>query len=151
MEEKLVSEYIGKDAEKFIGTNVNWSAGILGQVFGPVWFFYRKSYLIGVLFIIITIIVGNIASSLEIKEASYIMFFIYLFTANKLYVWDVKRKVNKILSTRKDMSEEEIISYVREKGGTSTLAAVIYSIVLIAIIFIYIALIYSTINTLMSI
>lgn len=79
------------------------------------------------------------------------MFFIYLFTANKLYVWDVKRKVNKILSTRKDMSEEEIISYVREKGGTSTLAAVIYSIVLIAIIFIYIALIYSTINALMSV
>ena len=151
MEEKLVSEYIWKDAEKFIGTNVNWSAGILGQAFGPVWFFYRKSYLIGVLFIIITFIVGNIASSLEIKEASYIMFFIYLFTANKLYVWDVKRKVNKIISTRTDMSEEEIISYVREKGGTSTLAAVIYSIVLIAIIFIYIALIYSTINALMSV
>ena len=52
------------------------------------------------------------------------MFFIYLFTANKLYLWDVRRKVNKIASSGY-ASDEELISTVREKGGTSTVAAVI--------------------------
>lgn len=59
------------------------------------------------------------------------MFFIYLFTANKLYLWDVKRKLNKIMASG-NMSEDQLLDTVREKGGTNTLAAVIYVIVIIA-------------------
>lgn len=150
MEERLVSEYIGKDADKFIEGKTNWIAAILGQFIGPVWFFYRKSYLLGLIFLIVTYIVGAIASAINLKEASYIMFFVYLFTANKLYLWDVRRKVNKIISSR-DTSEEELISIVREKGGTSTVAAVIYvAVVIVCIAAIMFSIYYLSMNAFMT-
>lgn len=149
MEERLMAEYIGKDAEKIMGANTNWSAAIWGQSIGPVWFFYRKSYLVGVLFIIATFIIGSIASSLGIDKAYYIMFFIYLFTANKLYLWDVRRKVNKIMSSGY-MSEEQLIATAREKGGTSIITTVIYVVCLIAFMAIYFIAIFSTMSALMS-
>lgn len=76
------------------------------------------------------------------------MFFIYLFTANKLYLWDVRRKVNKIMSSGYS-SEDQLISTVREKGGTSTVAAVIYVIAFIVFITIYFVVIYSAMSALM--
>ena len=150
MEEKLVSEYIGKDADKFMEGKSNWTAAVLGQAIGPVWFFFRKSYFLGFVFLVITYIVGLIASKMGIKEASYIMFFIYLFSANKLYLWDVKRKVNKIMSLGY-RSEEQLISIVRTSGGTSVVAAVIYVVALIAFLYWYMITIVSTMNALMTI
>ena len=58
MEERLVSEYIGKDADKFMEGKTNWIAAILGQAIGPVWFFFRKSYLLGFAFFVVTYILG---------------------------------------------------------------------------------------------
>lgn len=150
MEERLVSEYIGKDADKFMDGKTNWTAAILGQAIGPVWFFFRKSYLLGFAFLVVTYIVGSIASAMELKEASYIMFFIYLFTANKLYLWDVRRKVNKIISSGY-ASDEELISTVREKGGTSTVAAVTYVVAFIAYMAFIMFAMFSAMNALMSI
>lgn len=142
MEERLVLEYIGDEADKFMKKKINWIAATLGQTIGPVWFFFRKSYLLGFAFLVVTYIVGKIAAIINLDEASYIMFFIYLFTANKLYLWDVRRKVNKIMSSQY-MSEEQLISTVRKKGGTSTVAAVIYVVAIIAFISIYFFTIYS--------
>ena len=150
MEERLVSEYIGKDADKFMDGKTNWKAAILGQAIGPVWFFFRKAYLLGFAFLVVTYIVGSIASAMELQEASYIMFFIYLFTANKLYLWDVRRKVNKIASSEY-ASDDELISAVRKKGGTSVAAAVIYVVAFIAFIAFYVTVIFSAMNALMSI
>lgn len=147
MEERLVSEYIGKDAYKFMDGKTNWTAAILGQAIGPVWFFFRKSYLLGFVFLIVTYIVGRIATAINLDEASYIMFFIYLFTANKLYLWDVRRKVNKIMAFGYE-SEEQLISTIRANGGTSTVAAVIYVVAFIAF---YMTVIFSAMNALMSI
>ena len=142
VEERLVLEYIGDEADKFMKKKINWIAATLGQFIGPVWFFFRKSYLLGFAFLVVTYIVGKIAAIINLDEASYIMFFIYLFTANKLYLWDVRRKVNKIMSSQY-MSEEQLISTVRKKGGTSTVAAVIYVVAIIAFISIYFFTIYS--------
>ena len=149
MEDRLVSEYIGKDADKFMEGKINFAAAVLGQAIGPVWFFYRKSFLLGFAFLVVTYIVGAIASAINLKEASYIMFFIYLLTANKLYLWDVRRKVNKMMSSGY-MSEEQLISTVRKKGGTSTVAAVIYIVAFIAYIAIYLVAIYVTMSALIS-
>ena len=149
MEDRLVSEYIGKDADKFMDGKTNWTAAVLGQAIGPVWFFFRKSYLLGFAFLVVTYIVGAIASAIELKEASYIMFFIYLFTANKLYLWDVRRKVNKIM-TAGNMTEDQMVYYAREKGGTSALAAVIYVVAFIAYLAYIIFAYYSAMNALMS-
>lgn len=127
----------------------NWTAAILGQAIGPICFFPWKSYLLGFAFSVITYIVGAIASAINLNEASYIMFFIYLFTANKLYLWDVRRKVNKMMAAGYT-SEEQLISIVREKGGTSTVAAVICVIAFIAFIAIYFVTIYSAMSALIS-
>lgn len=140
MEDMLEKEYIGKNSDKIIGEKYNWVAAILGQAFGPVWFFYRKSYLLGFAFILISLVIGIIAVAIKIEEASYVMFVIYLFSANKLYLWDVRRKINKICK-RSYLSEEELIEKVRKKGGTSIAAAIIYSIILTIYTVLYIALI----------
>lgn len=150
MEERLMSEYIGKDAERYMNTNTNWVAAILGQSIGPVWFFYRKSYLLGFAFIIITLIAGRIANAAGIDKAYYIMFFIYLFSANKLYIWDVRRKVNKIIETNRNMSDDQLVNLVREKGGTNGIAAAIYVIAIVAIIVILYAVIFSAMASMLS-
>ena len=145
-----MAEYIGKDAERYMNTNTNWAAALLGQSIGPVWFFYRKSYLLGFAFIIITLIVGRIASALGINKAYYIMFFIYLFSANKLYLWDVRRKVNKILETNGNMPQEQLVEIAREKGGTNGVAAAIYVIAIVALIAILYAMIFSAMTSMFS-
>lgn len=147
MEDRLVSEYIGKDAERYINTNLNWGAALLGQSIGPVWFFYRKSYLIGFVFIIVTLIVGRIASAIGLNQAYYIMFFIYLFSANKLYLWDVRRKVNKIIQTNGNMQQEQLENIAREKGGTNGVAAAIYVIAIVALMVILYAMIFSAMTS----
>lgn len=142
MEEKLVLEYIGKNADKIVNKKLNWPAAILGAFLGPIWFFYRKSYLLGFILLYGSTVLFGITVDLGIKVAyPIISFFIYLFTANKLYLWDVKRKVRKMMLSSNNLSEEQLsscgeeeaeanmgpihvdekplISKVREKGGTS--------------------------------
>ena len=147
MEDRLVSEYIGKDADKFMEGKINWLAAILGQAIGPVWFFFRKSYLLGFAFIILTLIVGRVATSLGIKKAYYIMFLIYLFLANKLYLWDVRRKVKKILENNENMSQEQLVEIARKKGGTNAVAAAIYVISIVALFVILYAMLFSAMQS----
>lgn len=68
MNDKLVSEYIGKNAQEIIDGNVNWAAAVSGQLIGPVWFFYRKSYLLGFAFLVLTYIVGELHQLLILKQ-----------------------------------------------------------------------------------
>jgi len=142
LEDKLVAEYIGKNAEQF-EKNINWVAAVTGELIGPVWFFYRKSYLIGFLFIILTFVVGMIASSLNIEKAYILMGIIYLFATNKIYLWDVRRKVKKLITNNKDLSEEQLIVVARVKGGTSPVAATIYTAVVVGLILLMIVLVWS--------
>lgn len=130
-----------------MNTNTNWAVALLGQSLGPVWFFYRKAYLLGFAFVIVTLIVGRIASALGINQAYYIMFFIYLFSANKLYLWDVKRKVNKLLENNGNISQEQLVEIAREKGGTNGLAAAIYVIAIVALIVLLYAVIISAMTS----
>ena len=78
------------------------------------------------------------------------MFFIYLFTANKLYLWDVRRKVKKMMAFGYE-SEEQLIDTVRKNGGTSTVAAVIYVVAFIAYMAFIMVAMFSAMNALMSI
>lgn len=149
-EDRLVTEYIGKNADKIENEKVNWVAALLGQEIGPIWFFYRKSWLLGIGFIIVSLIVSKITSALGISKAYYVMFFIYLFSADKLYLWDVRRKVRKIMQDNSNLDEQQLLELVKEKGGTSTVAAVIYSVVFIAFIAILYAFVFSSMMALMS-
>lgn len=146
MEEKLVKEYIGENADKIMNDSVNFRAAILGQIIGPVWFFYRKSCLIGFAFIILTFVIGYLADSLGVPNAYCLMFFIYLFTANKIYIWDVKRKVERIIKTNSNLSEEELLKKAKNKGGVSAISAVIYSILVFVVIALSAAVFYTIIS-----
>ena len=128
-EEKLMDEYVGGDYKKF-SSNANWISAVVGQMVGPVWFFYRKAPLLGFLFMFITYIVGSIATAIELEEASWIMFLIYLVATNKLYTWHVKNKVNKIMNDV-NLTEDEMLEVARKKGGKSKLAAIIYALLFI--------------------
>ena len=134
MEEKLVDEYIGEGAETFKTSKFNWVAAVLGQAIGPIWFFYRKAHLVGVLFILLTFVVGLLAGMLGIKQGYYIMALIYGFTANKCYLWDVRRKVQNIINTYPDYSEEQLAAIAREKGGKSVIAVIMYGLVFVGLI-----------------
>ena len=76
------------------------------------------------MFLVITYIVGSIATAIELEEASYIMFVIYLLATNKTYTWHVRNKVNKgtptgIYATNKDMVHVLMnhINYYKEVYG----------------------------------
>ena len=130
MEEKLVLEYIGKNADEIVNEKLNWPAAIMSIFFGPAWFFYRKSYLLGFacMYFMGSGIFYWIGRSIGMHGIIEIVvrFFVYLFLANTLYLWDVRRKVRKIMVSSADMPEEQLISAVRKKGGTSTVALAIY-------------------------
>ena len=65
------------------------------------------------------------------------MFIIYLLTANKIYLWDAKRKIYKI-EANETLTDEEKIEAATKKGGVSPAAAVIYVLLFIAYIIYYI-------------
>ena len=137
MEERLLEAYVGEKSEKIINDKYNWVAALVGQMIGPIWFFYRKAPILGFLFWGVTYIVGSMASAIEFEEGSYIMFIIYLLTANKLYLWDAKRKIYKI-EANETLTDEEKIEAATKKGGVSPAAAVIYVLLFIAYIIYYI-------------
>lgn len=130
-EEDFMSAYIGDDVKKYESIDTNWAAAALGEFIGPVWFFYRKAYLVGFLFMILTIIIAKIASSLNVEKAYYFMGLIYLFTANKAYLWDVRRKVNKIINNNPNFSDRQLIGLLKQKGGTSSVAATLYVVIVV--------------------
>ena len=139
IELEMTKAYIGDKADAIIGHKYNWVSAIVGDLFGPVWFFYRKMALIGFGFVLVTILVGNIASQLGFDKASYLMGLIYLFVSNPIYLSVVKKRVNKLREENPQMSKEELIALSRGKGGVSVVAAVIYSILLALFFFLIIA------------
>ena len=137
IENEMIKAYIGKGADEMLKSKLNVHSvvsAIVGQSIGPVWFFYRKSYLLGFGFIILTYIVGIIANLLKIGQAYYIMMFIYLFTTTPVYLWDVKRKVSNLILNNPNASMEELIELAKAKGGRSILAAVLYTIAIVGLI-----------------
>ena len=51
LEERLLRTYVGDNSTKIINSNINIFAGLLGMTIGPVWFFYRKAWIPGLLYI----------------------------------------------------------------------------------------------------
>ncbi len=128
LEQKLIDAYMGEKADKLQTDNLNFAAAFLGELFGPVWFFAKKAYLLGFGYILLTIAVAIVAEIINFNEASYAMFFVYLLTANKAYLWDVKRKVKKLMNENQGAVEEELIEKAKKKGGISILATVLYCV-----------------------
>lgn len=148
LEDKLITAYIGENAEKIKNEKVNWYSAILGYFFGPVWFLYRKSYILAIETIVLIIGVpivltlfgafgahsNNILTPIFFSltyNMRYILLVAYLVFSNKLYLMDVKRKVSKIVRKYSYLGEDKLVEIVKQKGGTNIPAAVIYVILCI--------------------
>ena len=138
MDDKLVKAYIGENATKILNNIINWQAGLLAILIGPVWFFYRKSWQIGILYILIAYILSK-SGLFTIESTSIILGGITIFFANKIYVLDAKRKVSTIINNNKELNEDELIKILNEKGGVSISFTIIYAIILIFLLIAIIA------------
>ena len=135
IEDEMLTAFAGKNHEKIFTSKTNWAAAVSGQAIGPVWFFFRKCPLFGFAFLFVTYLIGSIASAINVNEASYIMFVIYLFAANPIYIWDAKRKIRKIIDNNPGANDEMLVELAKKKGGTSILATVIYCILFLLFMF----------------
>lgn len=126
MENRLIRAYIGNNATQIMNNSINWYAGLLAMFVGPVWFFYRKAWFVGIIYIFIAYALSRF-EIFNIESISIILGSITIFCANKLYVWEVKNKVYKIIKENRGLKEENLIEIVKNKGGVSIGLVIIYS------------------------
>jgi hypothetical protein len=143
MEEKVLNAYLGEKKEKY-EKQTNFAAAF----FGPLWFLYKKCYLVGMLLYLFAsgpmlikminpVNISEVTPDFLTSTTKYtgslnlILFFVYLFFANKIYIWDAKRKVEKIIAENPQASEEQITEIGRKKGGNNVAIVVIFAIILI--------------------
>ncbi len=122
--------------DAFIGPNV---AAIKQGGFSLPGFFipfeyllYRKMWLYAVLLLVISVISGIFLSSISLLIAIAIRVIMGIYI-NKWYVDHAKEEVNKIREEHITRSMEELKAMCAKKGGTSILAAVLPTIILICL------------------
>lgn len=118
IDEELTKAYIGKNESK-----IKRKGGtILPILFGPVYYFYRKLYVEGLIWLGI-ILIGEflINNSVIYILSSLIAGFIFRI----LYLNNVKRNVAKIKEENSDKSIEELKSICSKRGGTNELVVFI--------------------------
>ena len=128
-DDSLIDAYIGKNADKLKNTGFSYCT----LFFGFIYTFYRKMWSLGIIWLAINalcnvILPGKIVSIVDIVATVTISS-----QFKKMYLKNVKEKINKIKAENPDKSNEELIAICREKGGT-TIIPIIIVIVLCAII-----------------
>ncbi len=138
LDDKLLASFIGNNYDKIINNKFSLSACFL-----CVWYlFYRKIYLISIIIMIISFVIGLFLPVLSgvytiiLMACSGLLF-------NKLYVKYAKKKIDKIKVENTNMTEDDLIKLARQKGGVSTKALIIYIIVFVIISIIYFAILLS--------
>ena len=143
---KIIEENINKSVIKdeitneecrkyFIGNNYNHfnnKFNIYAFILGSTYIFYRKQYIFGTIFILIT------TTSIIFNPYIVIIFHLLLgITFNQQYNISINKKINKIKMNNHNKSKEEILTICNEKGNTSFLSAV-FSIIIILVLIIII-------------
>ena len=138
LDDKLLASFIGNNYDKIINNKFSLSACFL-----CVWYlFYRKIYLISIIIMIISFVIGLFLPVLSgvytiiLMACSGLLF-------NKLYVKYAKKKIDKIKVENTNMAEDDLIKLAGQKGGVSTKALIIYIIVFVIISIIYFAILLS--------
>jgi hypothetical protein len=127
-----LATFFGSNADRFLSickmpanqrTPRNWPAFILGFV----WFFYRKMYLIGALFVVLPLVlafllpIGGIATSVVAG-----------ILGNRLYIAEAIRRVKKADDLA--LTGEERTEYLKRAGGVSVAAGTIAAFFYVGII-----------------
>ena len=124
--EEYYRHYIGDNYYNFKN-----KFNIFALIFGGLYIFYRKQYLFGALFIIITIL-----SILFSPIIAIILHLLLGLTFNQNYLRYINKKSRQIKMKNLDKSKEEILRMCSERGGTSFLSAMFSVIVVLVIVII---------------
>lgn len=142
LDEKLVAAYVGPKYEKLKNKHFSFSS----LFFGWEYLAYRKFYNLLSIFVVINWVLSAISSAIP-EETLMVKFIVIVFLDllplfilalifNKLYLNDVKRKVNKIKDANPNASENELINICSKKGGVSVISIILATFIIIIIRFI---------------
>lgn len=121
--QQLTLDFVGKNGAKVLSKNINWSAFL----FGPLYFFYRRMILFGILLMIIEGLANSFALKILGNSSSFfIAIVIYVLVGlivgslfKNIYMIHTKKKINKVLAYNPNESFENIRVQVARLGGTS--------------------------------
>lgn len=137
--EYLIDSYIGKNAEKL--KNGDFSTNTF--FFGSLYVLYRKMWLLGFIWLAISITANIFLKSIS-GAIAVITNIIASTQFKKYYLKHVEERVDKIKSENPDKTKEQLIMICSQKGGTTLIP------VIIAIIFYGITL-YATLITILDV
>lgn len=120
-EDYLLDAFIVKNAEKF--KTRKFSVGAF--FFGAFYFMYRKMYLYGILFIVISLALNILLGETAMGAAQ----FVACFFSNKLYLDFAKKQVEKIKDQNPGLSNEQMMLLCTKKGGTSIVSAILFLVI----------------------
>ena len=110
---ELLEAFIVKNHKRF-GIPFNFFAFL----FGNLYFFYRKLFILGILVFLIEFVLLNFVT---IKAASLLFRFILGIAFNFIYLGIAKHKISKIKYIKSQESKEDLKKICASKGGTSGL------------------------------
>ena len=138
LDDKLLAAFIGDNYDKITNNKFSLSACFL-----CVWYLcYRKIYILSIVIAIVNTMIGLFLPVLS-GVYSIVLMVISGCLFNKLYVKYAKKKINKIKAENPNMSEDDLIKIVRQKGGVSPKALTIYIIAYVIITIICFAILLS--------
>lgn len=120
--EDFIKAYVGKKYDKIKTQKFSFPFFFLGAVY----FFYRKLYVLGFIWMIVSLIFGIINPAflliLQIILACYF---------SKIYLNIVENRVKEIRSQNKKDSQDEIIRRCKQKGGTNIILPFLLIIIIL--------------------
>ena len=111
-DDELVKAYVGPKYDTIVNSKFNIGAFF----FTPLYLYYRKLFLYGILVFIVDLLIINFTKfSILTTVISVLVAMLF----SKLYIPEVKKRVEKIKQKNPDKSIEEIKEICAKKGGTS--------------------------------
>ncbi len=134
LDEKLVSAYVGSKYEKLKNKKFSFSS----LFFGWEYLAYRKFYSLLLIYLILekilsAVLLGVLKEKPILVICTFIPNIILALIFNKLYLNNVKNKVNKIKASNHNASEDELINLCSKKGGVSIVSVIIVMLIVIII------------------
>lgn len=132
-DEALINAYIGKNADKL----KNGGFSVCTFFFGNIYVLYRKMWLLGIIWFLVSMIISMFLSSLS-SILTLVACIVFSTQFNKWYLKHVEEKVAKIKSENPNASHEQLLMLCTQKGGTTVIpiiVVVILYIVLFGIVF----------------
>ena len=121
-DEYLIRKFMGKNANKILGSSVNIGAFF----FGALYFFYRKMYIYG----IIIIGLNYLLTLVPFKYASILLNIFLLFFTNKIYTDFAYGQVQSIKRINTDTDKDKLGIECAKSGGTSFVGVLLFIVVI---------------------